>query len=127
MAASEKKKKLVILVKLSTKKAIIVFLFFNAHLLDKSFTSQKMKFSIKDFFSKCDQIRRKVQIWSHLLHKSLMENFTFCAVFLSVIKKFAFRRNQTINLQCKSFNWVLPNSSFHWGIIEQSTITGKEL
>ena len=32
-----------------------------------------MKFSIKDFFSKCDQIR----IWSHLLKKSLMENFIF--------------------------------------------------
>ena len=30
-------------------------------------TAQKMKFSIKDFFSKCDQIRRKLGIWSHLL------------------------------------------------------------
>ena len=39
-----------------------------------------MKFSIKDFFSKCDQIRRKLQIWSHLLKKFLMENFIFCAV-----------------------------------------------
>ena len=44
------------------------------------FTAQKMKFSIKDFFSKCDQIRRKLRIWSHLLMKSLMENFIFCAV-----------------------------------------------
>ena len=39
-----------------------------------------MKFSIKDFFSKCDQIRRKLRIWSYLLNKSLMENFIFCAV-----------------------------------------------
>ena len=39
----------------------------------------KMKFSIKDFFNKCDQIRRKLRIWSHLLKKSLMENFMFCA------------------------------------------------
>ena len=39
-----------------------------------------MKFSIKDFFSKYDQIRRKLRIWSHLLKKSLMENFIFCAV-----------------------------------------------
>ena len=38
-------------------------------------TAQKMKFSIKDFFRKCDQIRRKLRIWSHLLKKSLMENF----------------------------------------------------
>ena len=39
-----------------------------------------MKFSIMDFFSKCDQIRRLLRIWSHLLKKSLMENFIFCAV-----------------------------------------------
>ena len=39
-----------------------------------------MKFSNKDFFSKCDQIRSFLWIWSHLLKKSLMENFIFCAV-----------------------------------------------
>ena len=39
-----------------------------------------MKFSSKDFSSKCDQIRRKLRIWPHLLEKSLMENFNFCAV-----------------------------------------------
>ena len=43
----------------------------------------KMKFSINDFFSKCDQIPRKLGIWSHLLNKSLMENFIFCAVNIS--------------------------------------------
>ena len=32
-------------------------------------TAQKMKFSIKDFFSKCDQIRSFLRIWSHLLKK----------------------------------------------------------
>ena len=51
-----------------------------------SYTAQKMKFSIKDFF------RRNLQIWSHLLKKSLLENFIFlCAVlkeaFLSDIKR----------------------------------------
>ena len=40
------------------------------------------KFSIKDSFSKCDQIRSFLRIWSHLLKKSLMDNFMFCAVFL---------------------------------------------
>ena len=44
------------------------------------FTAQKMKFSIKNLFSKCDQIRSFFQIWSHFLKKSLMENFIFCAV-----------------------------------------------
>ena len=40
-----------------------------------------MKFSIKDFLSKYDEIRRKLRIWSHLLKKSLMENFIFRAVY----------------------------------------------
>ena len=43
-------------------------------------TVLKMKFSIKDFFSKSDQIHSFLRIWSHLLKKSLVENFIFCAV-----------------------------------------------
>ena len=31
---------------------------------------KKMKFFIKDIFSKYSQIRRKLQIWSHLLKES---------------------------------------------------------
>ena len=42
---------------------------------------KKMKFSIKDVFSKCNQIRSFLWIWSPLLKKSLMENFIFCEVF----------------------------------------------
>ena len=38
--------------------------------LTRSITKQKMKFPIKDFFSKCDQIHSKLRIWSHLLKKS---------------------------------------------------------
>ena len=49
-----------------------------------SCTAQKIKFFIKDFFSKCDQIWRKLRIWSHLLKKSLMENFIFCAVMFII-------------------------------------------
>ena len=40
-------------------------------------TPQKMKFSVNDFFSKCDQIRSFLRIWSHLLEKSLMETSFF--------------------------------------------------
>ena len=47
-------------------------------------TAQKMKFSIKDFFSKFDQIRRFLRICSHFLKKSFLENFIFCAVQLLV-------------------------------------------
>ena len=45
-------------------------------------TAQKSKFFITDFFSKCDQIRNFLRLWWHLLKKSVMENFIFCAVGL---------------------------------------------
>ena len=49
------------------------------------FTAENMKFSIKDFFSKCDQIGRKLQILSYLLKKSLMESLIFlCNVYKEV-------------------------------------------
>ena len=51
---------------------------------DISCTAQKVKFSIKDFFSKCDQIRSFLRIWSHLQKKSLMKNFIFCAVMTAI-------------------------------------------
>ena len=45
-----------------------------------------MMFSIKGVFSKCDQIRRKLRIWSQLAKKSLTENFIFCPVqFMTLI------------------------------------------
>ena len=40
-------------------------------------TAQKVKLFVKDFFSECDYIRSFLQIWSHLLKKSLIENFIF--------------------------------------------------
>ena len=43
-------------------------------------TEQKKKFFIKDFFSKCDQICSKQQIWPHLLKKPLIQKLIFCAV-----------------------------------------------
>ena len=58
-----------------------------------------MKFSIKDFFSKCDQIRR---IWTHFLKKFLMEKFVFCALIfwpngVHSICLFAKYRSETVN------------------------------
>ena len=52
-----------------------------------SHTTQKIKFSVKDFFSKCDQIRSFLRIWSYLLKKSLTENFIFRAVSWSFASK----------------------------------------
>ena len=43
---------------------------------------QKRKFLLKGFFRKCDQICSFLRIWSHLLKKSLMEKFIFCALLV---------------------------------------------
>ena len=40
----------------------------------------KMKLYMNDFFLKCDQIRRELRIWLHLLKKSLIENFIYYTV-----------------------------------------------
>ena len=50
----------------------------------RSYTVPKMKFSIKKFFSKYDRIRSFLRIWSHLLKKSLMQNFIFCTVIFRI-------------------------------------------
>ena len=62
---------------------------------EKHCTAQTMNLSIKDFFSKCDQIRMKLQIWSHLLKKSLMENFIFCAMLRKEEENLKMRKTQT--------------------------------
>ena len=53
-------------------------------------TAQKMKFSIKDFFSKCDQICNFLRIWSHLLMKILngkLHIFVQCNIVEGLPKK----------------------------------------
>ena len=55
------------------------------------YTAQKLKFSIKDFSGKCDQIRSFLRIWSHLLKRSLMENFTFCTVIEIILSTYKFQ------------------------------------
>ena len=74
-----------------------------------------MIFSIKDFFSKCDQIRRKLRIWSHSLKKSLMENFNFCAVIMiSKTCNFPWNiRNKSIDLYWKPI-WLIRKRLEHW-------------
>ena len=62
-------------------------------------TAQKMKFFIQDFFSKCDQIRNILGIWSHLRKISLMENLIFCAVILLTQDNGLLVNNYTQNLE----------------------------
>ena len=71
-----------------------------------------MKFSIEDFFSKCDQIRKKLRIWSHLLKKFCMENFIFCEVWpirRYIISVFRRLKNNTQTV-------IVSNHSYHQDI-----------
>ena len=60
---------------------------------------KKMKFSIENFFSKCDQIHSLLRIRPLLLKKPLMENFIFCAVHEVFCKNI--QRLNTGNYFCK--------------------------
>ena len=62
---------------------IIIIIIMQCIMIMSQCTAQKIKFSIKVFFSKCDQIRSFQWIWSHLLMKFFMENFIFGAVVAS--------------------------------------------
>ena len=104
-----------------------------------------MKFSITDFFSKYDQIRSFLRIWSHSLKKSVMENFVFCAVILletnscSITQICAVQviyykmrlfsltlswwrplsyRNQSIDLQSISMDWFLYDNGLRHERVE---------
>ena len=70
-------------------------------------TAQKMMFSIKDFFSKCDQVRRKLCVWSHLLKKSLMKNFFF------------------VQCLCPSFLYILPVLSINCTVHQLFLLVSK--
>ena len=59
------------------KLALVRVLLHHLSHFQKFDTAQKMKFSIKDFFNKCDQICRKLRLWLNLQRKSLKENFIF--------------------------------------------------
>ena len=65
-----------------------------------------MKFFIMDLFSKCDQISRKLRIWSHLLQKLLMENFIFCAI--KVLRKLCFLHLKMIHRLSNSETYSEP-------------------
>ena len=54
----------------------------------ETYTAQKMKFTIKDFFSNCEQIRNFLRICSSLLKNSLKENFIFGSMFNEIYYNF---------------------------------------
>ena len=81
--------------------------------ISKKLTVQKIKFSIKDFFSKSDQIRSFPRISSHLLKKSLMENFIFCAVLTIYLEVFP-EPMQTSKMERFA---AIVNGFYTWSIV----------
>ena len=80
-----------------------------------------MKFSIKDFFSNCDQIRSFLRIWSHLLKKSLMENVIFlCSVLKTLVNLSKIRKQKSKDLQLNKKTWkravnqIVPRNFSWW-------------
>ena len=64
-----------------------------------TYIAHKMKFFIKDFFSKCDHIRSFLWIWSYFLKNSSIENFIFCAVIIAFSHSFeSFTGNIKLNV-----------------------------
>ena len=81
-------------------------------------TAQKMKFSIKDFFSKCDQFRMKLRLWSHLLEKSLMKNFIFCTVNIwRVLRLFEKSNGSPYFFKVSFFSAELVTVIFAWRVL----------
>ena len=65
---------------------------------------------IKDFFSKSDQIRRNLQIWSHLLKKSLLKTSFFV--------QWSFLNFDTVDTQFQL--------NFIWKMLENSVVSNYE-
>ena len=86
----------------------IFFIFSLLHELKKFLVQDTAQsFSIKDFFSKSGQILRTLQIQSHLLKISLMENF----IFITVRVRFSFTAKQKIVFD-QSCHYYYPNLFF---------------
>ena len=49
-------------------------------IMDDSAVTLHKKFSVKNFFRKCGQIRSFLRNWSHFLNKALMKNYIFYVV-----------------------------------------------
>ena len=69
-----------------------------------------MNFSIKDFFSKSDQVRISLQIWLHLLKKSLMENFIFRAMNFLLIEHSKTLKLEHLNISSLCVNKKDPGN-----------------
>ena len=95
-------------------------------------TAQKIKFFIQDFFSKCDQIRSLLRIWSYLLKKSLLKNFIFCAVIPLESTAWKELKRYSVSLRTQSECGKIrtrktPNTDNTFYAVECSMLTIKKL
>ena len=79
--------------------------------LFKTYTVLKIKFFIKDSFSKCDQICSFLRIWSHLLKKYSMENFIFCVVLSLVVVSTKCQKSVKKAVTCVARGDILEENS----------------
>ena len=86
-------------------------------------SSQEMKFFIKGFYRKCDQICSSLGICSHLLKISLMEIFIFCAVSKGFWEISVLICSNLFYLFCICFkNADLSKKQTWWNLAAQSFI-----
>ena len=78
----------------------------------KSALDKKMKFSIRDFFSKCDQIHRKLP--SYLQKTSLMEKVHF---FVQCFYRRNYRHKQASPMVCTWRNYAKRTSNGNYCLI----------
>ena len=87
-------------------------------------TAQKMKFSVNDFFSKCEQVRRNLRICSHLLKNSITENLNL----LRTVSSKVFFLSSKVKLALKMFEILISLTktnismwkAFHSTVISES-------
>ena len=96
-------------------------------------TAQRLKFHIKDSFSKRDQILSFLRIWSHLLKKSSMQNFIFYTVIGSYntckFKKIAGRPDpftqgdtpSSRSILYRILEWMLRGNNLIWPLFSNKT------
>ena len=79
-------------------------------------TAQKINFSAKDFFTKCEEILIKLRIWSHLLRKFFMEIFIFYGVLCMLLSTISsrFRCVFVVATFFKLFNVAITKIATHY-------------
>ena len=87
----------------------------NAVIFILKITAPKTKFSIKDFLSKCDQICKKLPIWSHLMKKPLREaSFYMHQYMFKMYLKSTKRLQFNINIQFQKIGIILSEHNVCW-------------